>query len=57
MVKLPTSIIHQYLSTESFDPLFNNGVKFVVKITILFTKLYQTNDPAINEKLKPLSKA
>jgi hypothetical protein len=31
--------------------------KFVVKNTILFTKLHQTNDPAIKEKLKPLSEA
>jgi hypothetical protein len=33
-------MIYQYLTTESFDLLFNNGVKFVVKTTILFTKLH-----------------
>jgi hypothetical protein len=30
--------------------LLHRAFKFVVKITILFTKLYQTNDPAIKEK-------
>ena len=49
-------MIYQYLTTESFDLLFNNGVKFVVKNSILFTKLQQTNDPVIKEKLKPLSR-
>ena len=57
MAKLPANMIYQYLTSGSFDPLFNNGVKFVVKTTILFTKLHQTNDPAIKEKLKPLSEA
>ena len=33
--------------------LLHRAFKFVVKITILFTKLHQTNDPAIKEKLKP----
>ena len=31
--------------------LLQRAFKFVVKITILFTKLHQTNDPAIKEKL------
>jgi hypothetical protein len=35
--------------------LLRRAFKFVVKITILFTKLHQTNDPAIKEKLKPPS--
>ncbi len=33
--------------------LLHRAFKFVVKTTILFTKLHQTNDPAIKEKLKP----
>jgi hypothetical protein len=33
--------------------LVHRAFKFVVKTTILFTKLHQTNDPAIKEKLKP----
>ena len=57
MAKLPANTIYQHLTPESFYLLFNNGVKFVVKTTILFTKLHQTNDPAIKEKLKPLSEA
>ncbi|MCP4140347.1 MAG: hypothetical protein GY755_08680 [Chloroflexi bacterium] len=32
--------------------LLHRAFKFVVKTTILFTKLHQTNDPAIKEKLK-----
>jgi hypothetical protein len=35
--------------------LLRRAFKFVVKITILFTKLHLTNDPAIKEKLKPPS--
>jgi hypothetical protein len=35
--------------------LLHRAFKFVVKTTILFTKLHQTNDPAIKEKLKPPS--
>jgi hypothetical protein len=35
--------------------LLRRAFKFVVKITFLFTKLHQTNDPAIKEKLKPPS--
>ena len=34
--------------------LLHRAFKFVVKTTVLFTKLHQTNDPAIKEKLKPL---
>jgi len=34
--------------------LLHRAFNFVVKTTILFTKLYQTNDPVIKEKLKPL---
>ena len=37
--------------------LFHRAFKFVVKTTILFTKLHQTNDPTIKDKLKPLSEA
>ena len=33
--------------------LLNRAFNFVVKTTILFTKLHQTNDQAIKEKLKP----
>jgi hypothetical protein len=33
--------------------LLHRAFKFVVKTTILFTKLHQTNDPAIKENLKP----
>jgi hypothetical protein len=33
--------------------LLRRAFNFVVKTTILFTKLHQTNDPAIKEKLKP----
>ena len=33
--------------------LLHRAFKFVVKTTVLFTKLHQTNDPAIKEKLKP----
>ena len=33
--------------------LLHRAFNFVVKTTILFTKLHQTNDPAIKEKLKP----
>jgi hypothetical protein len=33
--------------------LLHRAFAFVVKTTILFTKLHQTNDPAIKEKLKP----
>ena len=33
--------------------LLHRAFKFVVKTTLLFTKLHQTNDPAIKEKLKP----
>jgi hypothetical protein len=33
--------------------LLHRAFNFVVKNTILFTKLHQTNDPAIKEKLKP----
>ena len=35
--------------------LLRRAFKFVVKISILFTKLHQTNDPAIKDKLKPPS--
>ena len=35
--------------------LLHRAFKFVVKITFLFTKLHQTNDPAIKDKLKPPS--
>ncbi len=35
--------------------LLHRAFKFVVKTTVLFIKLYQTNDPAIKEKLKPPS--
>jgi hypothetical protein len=35
--------------------LLRRAFKFVVKITFLFTKLHQTNDPAIKDKLKPPS--
>ena len=35
--------------------LLRRAFKFVVKITILFTKLHQTNDPTIKDKLKPPS--
>ena len=37
--------------------LIHRAFKFVVKTTILFTILHQTIDPAIKEKLKPLSEA
>jgi len=33
--------------------LLRRTFNFVVKTTVLFTKLHQTNDPAIKEKLKP----
>jgi len=33
--------------------LLHRAFKFVVKTTVLFTKLHKTNDPAIKEKLKP----
>ena len=33
--------------------LLRRAFNFVVKTTVLFTKLHQTNDPAIKEKLKP----
>ena len=33
--------------------LLRRAFKFVVKTTILFTKLHQTDDPAIKYKLKP----
>jgi hypothetical protein len=33
--------------------LLHLAFKFVVKITILFTRLHQTNDPVIKERLKP----
>ena len=33
--------------------LLRRAFNFVVKTTILFTKLHQTNDPAIKEKLNP----
>jgi hypothetical protein len=33
--------------------LLHRAFKFVVKTTILFTKLQQTNDPIIKEKLRP----
>ena len=32
--------------------LLHRAFNFVVKTTIQFTKLYQTNDPAIKEKLQ-----
>ena len=35
--------------------LLKRAFKFVVKITILFMKLQQTNDPDIKDKLKPPS--
>ncbi len=35
--------------------LLRRAFKFVVKTTILFTKLHQTDDPAIKDKLKPPS--
>jgi hypothetical protein len=35
--------------------LLRRAFKFVVKTTILFAKLHQTEDPAIKEKLKPPS--
>ncbi len=35
--------------------LLRRAFKFVVKITFLFTKLHQINDPAIKDKLKPPS--
>jgi hypothetical protein len=35
--------------------LLHRAFKFVVKTTILFTKLYQTNDPGIKDKLTPPS--
>ena len=35
--------------------LLRRTLNFVVKNTILFTKLHQKDDPAIKEKLKPLS--
>ncbi len=35
--------------------LLRRAFKFVVKTTILFAKLYQTDDPAIKDKLKPPS--
>ena len=33
--------------------LLHRAFKFVVKITVLFTKLHQTNDSTIKERLKP----
>ena len=33
--------------------LLRRAFNFVVKTTTLFTKLHQTNDPAIKENLKP----
>ena len=33
--------------------LLNRAFKFIVRLTILFRKLHQTNDPVIKEKLKP----
>jgi hypothetical protein len=57
MAKLPATPIYQYLTTESFDPPFNNGVKFVVKTIILFTNLHQNDGQAIKDKLNPLSEA
>ena len=35
--------------------LLCRAFKFVVKTTILFTKLHQTDDPSVKEKLKPPS--
>jgi len=35
--------------------LLSRAFKFIVRLTILFRKLHQTNDPDIKEKLKPLS--
>jgi hypothetical protein len=35
--------------------LLSRAFKFIVKLTILFRKLHQTNDPDIKEKLKPPS--
>ena len=35
--------------------LLHRAFKFVVKTTILFTKLHQTDDPAIKDKLYPPS--
>jgi hypothetical protein len=37
--------------------LLRRALNFVVKSSILFTKLHQRGDPAIKEKLKPLSGA
>jgi len=35
--------------------LLNRAFKFIVRLTILFRKLHQTNNPVIKEKLKPPS--
>jgi hypothetical protein len=43
MAELPAIMIYQHLATESFYPFFNNGAG-------------QTDNPAIKEKLKPLSR-
>jgi hypothetical protein len=37
--------------------LLHRAFKFVVKTTILFAKLHQSDDPPIKKKLKPLSEA
>jgi hypothetical protein len=35
--------------------LLSRAFKFIVRLTILFRKLHQTNDPDIKKKLKPPS--
>ena len=37
--------------------LLSRGFGFIIRTTVLFIKLRQTNDPAIKKKLNPLSEA